>query len=411
MDMTCPVCGLACDDLKVLREGDALRLAPEVCTLAADFLRRASADTPPEPRLRDQPVTLETALDRAGELLTAASAPLVAGLAVDVAGMRAAVQLAERCGAALDHLHGDALARNLRLMQDSGGFTTTFSEVRNHADCIVLVGSAQVLYRFPRFVERVLAPPGEFVSGRRQLFHVGPVEAVTEPTAPFERTTIPVALADSADLANWLNATIAGHAVDHPPLWLASETGATLLHALETAHYTVILWDAAEFDFPHAELVLEAWSRLARDLNRQRRAAAMPLGGGLGGVTAQQVCTWQTGVPLRSVFASGAPVHDPWRHDGSRMLAADEADLLLWLNPLEPAPPPLTRAPVIVLGHPATPATPEVFIPVGIPAVDHAGHCFRADGVVTLPLRALRAPRQPPLAAVVAQLLRRLPPC
>jgi formylmethanofuran dehydrogenase subunit B len=33
---------------------------------------------------------------------------------------------------------------------------------------------------------------------------------------------------------------------------------------------------------------------------------------------------------------------------------------------------------------------PAVFIPVGIPGIDHSGRAFRSDGVVSLPLRQLR---------------------
>ena len=36
---------------------------------------------------------------------------------------------------------------------------------------------------------------------------------------------------------------------------------------------------------------------------------------------------------------------------------------------------------------------PEVHIPVGTPGIDHAGEIFRTDGVVALPLAALRDER------------------
>ena len=44
---------------------------------------------------------------------------------------------------------------------------------------------------------------------------------------------------------------------------------------------------------------------------------------------------------------------------------------------------------------------PEVFIAVGIPGVDHAGHLFRGDRVIALPLRTLRQNQLPSTAYVL----------
>jgi formylmethanofuran dehydrogenase subunit B len=45
---------------------------------------------------------------------------------------------------------------------------------------------------------------------------------------------------------------------------------------------------------------------------------------------------------------------------------------------------------------------PAVFIPVGVPGVDHAGHLFRADRVVALPLQRLRTATLPSVADALA---------
>ena len=44
---------------------------------------------------------------------------------------------------------------------------------------------------------------------------------------------------------------------------------------------------------------------------------------------------------------------------------------------------------------------PEVFIPVGIPGVDHSGHLFRSDRVVALPLAGLRSSALPSVAQAI----------
>ena len=66
--------------------------------------------------------------------------------------------------------------------------------------------------------------------------------------------------------------------------------------------------------------------------------------------------------------------------------------------------PPSSAAPTVVLGRAGMifEQEPAVFIPVGTPGVDHAGHVFRTDRVVALPLRRLRPSALPSVADAVA---------
>ncbi len=117
-----------------------------------------------------------------------------------------------------------------------------------------------------------------------------------------------------------------------------------------------------------------------------------------------QVCTWESGRPLRTSFSRGRAEHDAIIFDHRRMLASGQADMLFWISTfMAQTPPPETDVPTVVVGHPGIGLirTPSVFIPVGIPGVDHGGHVFRGDGVVVLPLRQLRKTALPPAAEVI----------
>src|SRR5258708_5848163 len=72
---------------------------------------------------------------------------------------RSAAELADRCGAVLDHANSRDKFRNLLAFQDRGAITTTLAEIRNRADLLVVVGT-DVVSRFPRFFERIAAPAG-----------------------------------------------------------------------------------------------------------------------------------------------------------------------------------------------------------------------------------------------------------
>ncbi|MFO1349368.1 MAG: hypothetical protein U1F68_01260 [Gammaproteobacteria bacterium] len=192
-DVTCPFCGMACDDLAVWSADGAVRVTANGCALARRRFAEASGATDPGPRVGGQSAALDEAVQRAAELLRAARLPVIAGLAADVNGARAAVRFAERCGGVLDHANSPAFLSNVRVVQTSGWFTATFTEVRNRADLIVVVGE-DLFALFPRLLERVLAPPVSLLpeaAARREFILIGPWRSERlPPELPAARTTI-----------------------------------------------------------------------------------------------------------------------------------------------------------------------------------------------------------------------------
>jgi formylmethanofuran dehydrogenase subunit B len=175
------------------------------------------------------------------------------------------------------------------------------------------------------------------------------------------------------------------------------------------ARYGVLAWAAADLDLPHGELAVLALCELVRDLNRTTRFSGLPLGGSDGDVTADAVHLWQTGFGSRTGYGRGYPEYDPYHLSSARLLARGEADVLVWVSAFDAARvPPSSIAPTVVLGRAGMTfeREPAVFIPVGTPGVDHAGHVFRTDRVVTLPLRRLRPSTLPSVAEAVADIER-----
>ncbi|MEJ2592723.1 MAG: formylmethanofuran dehydrogenase subunit B [Candidatus Thiodiazotropha sp.] len=413
--VTCPCCGLSCDDLQVEVNDGRLQSLDKGCVLARAFFDDALGASNATPRLKGQQASLDDALARSAELLENASAPLFTGLATDVNGMRATLALADRCGASLDHLNGDALFRNIRVVQDNGWFTTTLTEVRNRADLILLAGS-QATERFPRLVERVLNP-GETLftaAGERRLVLLGPWDddALPDEVAAMNPMVIPLDIEQVTDAVGLLRGLLAGRPVE--PGSMGEDTGSrltALAESLQAAKYSVIAWSAAEFDYPHAELTIQGLADLAKDLNLATRCAALPLAGTLADITSNQVCTWQLGYPLRSRLTRGYPEHDPALNRWQDLLARGETDLLLWISALSPqAVPPRCDCPSIVLGHAGMvfETEPDVYIPVGVPGVDHPGHWYRSDSVCPLPLGQLRDAGLPAVGKIINTLTDRL---
>lgn len=412
-DAACPFCALACDDLVIERtSATALSVRDNGCELSRRSFARAAPNATPE--IGGKPATLDNAIARAAQLLGRSRAPLFAGLAADVAGVRAALRVAERTGAVVDDLGSDGLFRNLRVLQDSGWMTTTLSEIRNRMDAMLIVGPDPA-QAYPRFYERCVAASDTMFGARngvRRLFRLGAPAADTNANpASLEitqllcgDTELPGALAALRALIN--GRTIAADRIAGMSLAALNEIAAVL----RNAEYGVVVWSAAAFDAVSAELIVQVLVELVRDLNRTTRCSGLPLGGNDNLIGANQTCTWQYGLPLRTSFAGGVPVHDPLLNSARRRLAAVETDAVVWISAFRDTVPAGLPANLIALAPPGTKfdRAPAVQIPVGTPGIDHAGQIFRMDNVVALPLHGLLQRNLPSVADVLDRIAQAL---
>lgn len=407
-NVTNPFCGTLPDDLTVERTDKGLKVLKNGCAKSvAGFERKLP---PASPQVKGKDVDLAKAIQEAAKLIGKAALPLYGGLATDVEGMRATMALAERSGGIVDHALSEAQYRNFKILQTTGWMTTTLTEARNRADLFIIAGS-DIHKLHPRFFETIVSPPDsmfDVTAPKRTVVFIG--KGLDRSGAKGARIGEVITLGckdeQAAELVALLRARLRGFRVKPPKL-----EGVTLaeIDALaercRNAKYGVVVWAPPSLNFPFAELAVEQFTGLVKDLNQTIRFAGLSLGGAEGAITAGAVCTWISGYPLRVSYASGAPDYDPYRWAIGRMLREGEGDLLLWIASISPdfVPPP-TKIPTIVLGTPGLALTepPSVFIPVGTPGVDHAGRLVRVDNVVTLPLKDLGRADLPPVADVLS---------
>lgn len=402
-NVTCPFCGLLCDDLTISAnsQNGGLRVLENGCVISRPAFAGLGTDAT-APRIDGKGATPQDAIARAAEILRGARQPFIGGLATDLGGMRAALALADRCGAAIDHMNSAANFRNLAVLQDSGWVTTTFAEIRNRADFILVVGT-DVVSRFPRFFERMVWPAATMFAESglaREIVYLGEAADAEPDASPDGKQPRPRSSRISCknrDLGEVIGALrilsngrpLSADAVAGVPLASLQ----ALAEKIRGAAYGVAIWTAADLDFPHAELTVQSLCELLKDLNRNGRFCGLPLGGSDGDLTANQVSAWQSGYALRTSFSGGYPNYDPYHHSSQRLFAANEIDALLWISSFDARRlPPPTDAPTIVLGRVGMTFEyePQVYIPIATPGADHAGHLFRGDNVVALPLRKLR---------------------
>lgn len=396
---TCPFCPLLCDSLALTSDASGHVLQGSDCPRAIAALARFGA-APPAPSIDGAPVTFDEALDAAARLLADSRQALIGGLGTDVDGARALYPLACALGAISDPAGGDALLHTLRTLQDRGQFTTTLAEVRNRADVIICIGGSP-REAMPAIWRRLGV--GEALVARREVVFVGaPVDAALNGLDGVSTTS----LADGGDLFDQLAllaAAVAQRRAALPPAIAA------LAERLRAARYAVLLLQSSKLPAQGA-LIAETLNQITAELNRTTRAAVLPLGGGDGMASANYVHTWLSGLPLRSRAGPLGLEHEPLRWSARSLLQDGAVDALLWVASYgtEPARP-ASEVPTVVLGGPGVPAPEKgVFIPVSTPGIGAAGHLFRTDGGVTLPLVAVRDDGLPSVADVARQLTSRV---
>lgn len=403
-----PFCGIASDDLKIQVQGTRVKVLEHGDPVTVAGFEQPLTDT--QPRVGGKTVSLAEAVAAAAACLRQAHLPLFGGFGTDVNDTRAALALADRCGAVLDQARAEGGLRNLLVLADSGWMATTLGELKNRVDVLVVFGS-DIEADFPRFYERFIWNQETLFgqdTAKREVIYVGRAPSGDASTSPDGRKAQVLACPQESlpEVAAALNALAKGANLQAEKIGgIAVSALRALVEKLRNSKYSVLTWAAGHLNFPNADLTVQQVCQFIVTLNKTTRSSALPLGGQDGDRTASQVFAWQTGYPTRLSYARGYPEYDPYHNSTARLLASGEADALLWVSSINARlTPPVASVPTIVIGRSGMrfEQEPEVFIPVGAPGIDHAGHMYRCDNVVCLPLRKLRDSGLPSAASVLA---------
>lgn len=397
IEVPSPFCGIGTDDLSIQVDGVSLKVVEHGCAVNTPAFEQAITDT--RPRVDGKETSLEAAVAKAAALLKNTNQPVIGGCATDVNGMRALLALADRSGAVVDNMNFTGARNNFLALQDSGWMNTTLAEVKNRCDLLLVVGVDLEGFS-PRFFERYLWNEQSMFledTGKREIIYLGKTPSGSASTSPNGQKALVFDCAneDLPDVVAVLRALVKGN-----PIRIDSVGGIAVADLqdiagkLKAASYSVVTWAAGALAYSQAELTVQTLSEMIKDINnRNTRSSGLPLGGKEGDQTANQVCGWTTGYPARTRFSSGFPEYDPFLNDTNFLLKNNEADALVWVQAFNvKAVPPVTALPTIVLGRSGMTfeKEPDVFIPVGTPGIDHAGHAYRMDNVVAIRLKKLR---------------------
>jgi len=403
-----PFCGIGTDDLTIRVDGVSLKVIENGCAVNTPAFEQAITDT--SPRVNGKEVSLEVAIATAAALLKDTRLPVIGGCATDVNGMRGLLALADRSGAVVDNMNFTGARNNFLALQDSGWMNTTLAEVKNRCDLLLVFGTDLEAFA-PRFFERYLwNKEAMFLddTSNREVIYLGKAPSGAASTSPGgQKAQVLECATDSLpEVIAVLRALVKGQPIRATSVCgIAVAVLQTIADKLKAAKYSVVTWAAGALAYAQAELTVQTLSEMIKDLNDQNtRCSGLPLAGKEGDQTANQVCGWTTGYPTRTRFSCGYPEYDPFLNDTNLLLANGEADALVWVQAFNVnATPPVTDLPTIVVGRSGMTFAkePDVFIPVGTPGIDHAGHAYRMDNVVAIRLKKLRDSGLPSTAQIL----------
>ncbi|WP_181704113.1 hypothetical protein [Chthonobacter albigriseus] len=311
------------------------------------------------------------AIARAADILGKARNPVIAGLGCDVDGVRAALQLAARIGAAIDHCSIAHERVELRTLADSGVMNTTVSEARHRADLIVLAGAGAVAWADHG---KALADGGGLYSwrGDRGVLCLATGEARPAHVAVNGDVAT---LGDGLPLhriVSLIRARLGGRPIGPlPSNGPSAEAIDAVALQMKSASFGVIVVDPEEVD----HVTFDAIQGLIKDLNAETRFTSLSVPAKHHGRGANLVSAWTTGDRLPVGMGRGYPEQDDWRFDAERLVTSGEADALLWIGVLGGDLPAWSgRVPTVALIHHGAKAnTADVSVEVGVPGVTHGG--------------------------------------
>ncbi|MCX7190220.1 MAG: formylmethanofuran dehydrogenase [Methylotenera sp.] len=414
INFSCPACGLLCDDVNLVS------ISPisikNGCTKSLSFFEQAYSNKQGNATLASlfgKATDLNTAIKAAAKILSASKQPLFAGLGTEVTGMRAVMRLAEKTGATLDHMHSEGTVRNTLTLQNGGWQNTTLTEVKNRATLILAIGT-DIVSSHPRFFEKLVWNSNSmFDKPSPEVIYLGVAAENTKAgisPSGTEPLVIEAGIEKLPEIINALQALMNNKNPLHKKPATEQVGGVaiasllTILEKLKTAKYAVVVWAAGNFKYTHAELTIQSITQLIAKFNETSRIAGLPLNAGDGDLSVNNTSTWLSGFPTRNRFTEGKSEYDAYYFSSPEQLKS--CDALLWISTFNAHLPTPINIPTIVIGHPNMQfeRAPDVFIPVGIPGIDHIGTMARMDNVVSLPLKKIRESTLPALSNVIAQI-------
>lgn len=393
--VTCPFCGVTCDDLEVHVQDGQIREVKNACVLGRDtFLHHLKGLA--TPRIDGKAATVDACIEAAADILARARYPLIYGLdSTELHAQRKAIELADLIGANIDHTSSICHAPSLQAVQTVGLPTCTMGEVKNRADLVIFWG-CNPAEAHPRHATRFsVTPKGMFTPQGRKDRTIIHVDVRKTPSTRMADAFIQIKPNSDYEIFSVLTALVKGHDLDVAEVGgVPMEEWRRLVALMKDADYGILHWGMGLTMTRGKYLNIVAALRLCQELHRFTKFQGAPLRGHGNVVGMAQVLTWQTGFPFAVNLSRGYPRFNPGEFSVADLLARGEVDAALIIgadavgNVPKQAAEYITSIPLICVDPKESDTTrvAKIVIPAAQAAVAAAGVAYRMDHI-PLPMK------------------------
>ena len=387
INFTCPFCSLLCDDIQLTVKNNNFKQLDTNCSILSHSLKEKIKDQ--FARINGKKINITKAINNLSSLLKKSKSTLFTGMGTDIKGTKATLKIADKFKCIIDHFSGDSYVKNIKSVQEVGGFFLTLSELKNRSDTIIIIQSSND--ELPRLFEKY-------------IFSKNTINNLKKRKVVFIGNSLPQFIYKNKKKIHFdhikLNSISLLHFISSLRNSINSEISeikdkkiVSLLKLFKQTNYGSILWSVKELDNSISDLIVTEINLLIQDLNKFTRFAGLSLTGSEHILTVNEVLLWQTGFPIRTSFEKGFPVHDIDQFSTKRLIDKKEIELAIWINSFNKKKIIVNKKiKTVLIGIPTHPQKKDVdiFIPVGTPGLDHNSHLLRIDKVVSLPLKKIR---------------------
>ena len=384
---TCPFCSLLCDDIQLSVKNNNFKQLNSNCSILSHSLKKKIKDQ--FARINGQKTNITEAINNLSSLLKKSKSTLFTGMGTDIKGTKATLKIADKFRCIVDHFSGDSYVKNIKSVQEVGGFFLTLSELKNRSDTIIIIQSSND--ELPRLFERYIFSKNTIndLKKRKVVFIGNKLPKFiykNKKKLHFDHIKL-----NSISLLNFISSL--RNSINSEISEIKDKKIVSLLKLFKQTNYGSILWSVKELDNSISDLIVTEINLLIQDLNKFTRFAGLSLTGSEHILTVNEVLLWQTGFPIRTSFEKGFPVHDIDQFSTKRLIDKKEIELAIWVNSFNEKKIIINKKiKTVLIGIPTHPQKKDVdiFIPVGTPGLDHNSHLLRIDKVVSLPLKKIR---------------------
>lgn len=398
-DITCPVCGCGCDDIRVEVEGNSIKKVDGVCLVGkSKFEEIGKIDRIMKPQIREdgklKDISWEKAVKEAAKILTDAKKPLLYGWSENSCeAMKVGVDITESIRGFIDgqssHCHGPTIIAEQR----TGIPTCTLGIAMNYADLVVYWG-CNPMASHPRHMSKFSAyPRGLYrVQGRRDR-KIVVIDTRKSMTARLANNFYQINPNEDFELISALRMVINGKKLEGDVAGLTVPEIEKLANLMKNCEYGVAFVGLGLAHSGAKANNIDNLFNLIKRVNDFTRFSVIPMRGHYNVAGFNEVLTWRTGYPFAVDFFRGYPRYNPGETTVIDMLKRGEIDAMLSISADPGAHFPrdcvkhMANIPLISIDVAQTPTTmlADLVIPGVISGMESDASYYRMDNI---PLKA-----------------------